>query len=89
MTSPKTPIGNLAGFQGAKLEEDKPKSGNFLQLPLSPMPRNLLSNLTNQDNDTRPSGSQPQLVNYRGAKQYKFKAQIGEGAVGKVFQVIH
>lgn len=29
------------------------------------------------------------MVSYRGGKQYKFKAQIGEGAVGKVFQVIH
>ena len=53
------------------------------------MPRNPQGNATSQDNDTRPSGSQPQVVNYRGAKQYKFKAQIGEGAVGKVFQVVH
>lgn len=26
---------------------------------------------------------------YKGAGNYKFKALIGEGAVGKVFQVIH
>lgn len=41
-----------------------------------------------QGNDTGNSGSQSQH-NYRGAKQYTFKAQIGEGAVGKVFQAIH
>jgi p70 ribosomal S6 kinase len=28
-------------------------------------------------------------VQYKGASYYKFKALIGEGAVGKVFQVIH
>jgi serine/threonine protein kinase len=53
------------------------------------MPRNPPCNNASQDNDTRPSGSVPQQVNYRGGKQYKFKHQIGEGAVGKVFQVIH
>ena len=33
-------------------------------------------------------GQNPQ-IQYKGANNYKFKAQIGEGAVGKVFQVIH
>ena len=28
-------------------------------------------------------------VNYKGASNYSFKAKIGEGAVGKVFQVFH
>jgi len=28
-------------------------------------------------------------VIYKGAANYKIKAMIGEGAVGKVFQVIH
>ena len=35
------------------------------------------------------SRNQTETVNYKGAGNYKFKALIGEGAVGKVFQVIH
>jgi serine/threonine protein kinase len=58
-------------------------------LPLSPLPRNRQSNLSNQDNNKSLSGSQAQQVQYKGASYYKFKAVIGEGAVGKVFQVIH
>ena len=57
------------------------------------MPRIRESSSQNRKDETIDKNSitsiNHQPIQYKGANNYKFKAQIGEGAVGKVFQVIH